>query len=156
VNSTEPKKDVRLQQSTADTQTPIPSGFAEIVSDDFPILHTILPLAGGRCAKAMRAASTQICVNTELLFAEMLGRWVDVAAWFRVPGTFGINASGSATISLHSTTNIDSTFYRHWMNAQSPNLRKSKVEDPIQSISLPTINGSVKWRGLSKNEARLV
>jgi len=46
VNSTEPKKDVRLQQSTADTQTPIPSGFAEIVSDDFPILHTILPLAG--------------------------------------------------------------------------------------------------------------
>jgi hypothetical protein len=28
------------------TLAPTPTGFAEIVSDDFPILHTILPLAG--------------------------------------------------------------------------------------------------------------
>jgi hypothetical protein len=28
---------------------PTPTGFAEIVSDDFPLLHSILPLAGPTC-----------------------------------------------------------------------------------------------------------
>jgi len=32
---------VRPSESTADTQPQAPSGFAEIVSDDFPVLHLL-------------------------------------------------------------------------------------------------------------------